>query len=152
MPKPTKAHAHLASLAGEWRGEEILHPSAWAPERRTAIGTFSSKMILDGMYLTHDYVEERDGKVVFRGHGIYGWDPKRERYTMHWFDSMGFPPSETLGVLDGATLTFQNSGAHGHARYTYALLDADRFTFRIDNSRDGQSWSPVMEGEYRRVG
>ena len=151
MPKPTKAHAHLAALAGEWKGEEILHPSPWAPERRTATGTFSSKMILDGMHLMHDYIESRDGQIVFRGHGIYGWDPKRERYTMHWFDSMGFPPNETLGVLEGNTLIFEQSGDQGHSRYTYALLDPDRFSFRIDNSRDGKTWSPIMEGEYRRV-
>lgn len=150
MPKPTEHHEQLARLAGEWRGHEILHPSPWAPERREAVGAMSSRMDLDGMFLITDYVEERDGEVVFRGHGVYGWDAGAGKYTMYWFDSMGYPPNQTLGVLDGDTLTFENSGEHGKSRYVYEIGDGE-YRFSILSSRDGAEWTPMMEGVYKRA-
>jgi hypothetical protein len=150
MPEPTPAHQKLAAFAGSWVGEEILHPSPWAPEKRTAVGRFENRIGVDGMYLITDYEEERDGKVVFRGHGVYGWDTRRERFTMFWFDSMGFSPHETLGTWEGETLAFTQRGDHGHARYVYEVKDADTYRFSIENSRDGETWTLVMEGIYKR--
>ena len=150
MPKPTPQHEKLATFAGSWEGEEVLHPSPWSPQRREAIGRFEGRMGVDGMFLVTDYEEERDGKIFFRGHGVYGWDAKRERYTMYWFDSMGFSPNETLGVWEGNTLRFSNRSEHGHSRYSYEVRDADSYRFTIENSRDGETWSLLMEGTYRR--
>jgi hypothetical protein len=150
MPQPTPEHRKLEALAGDWVGEEILHPSPWAPERRTAIGRFCCRIGVDGMFLVSDYEEERDGKVVFRGHGVYGWDAKRARYTMFWFDSMGMSPNETLGVWEGDELVFSGSGEGGSSRYVYTVKGADRMAFRIEASRDGSTWNRIMEGEYVR--
>lgn len=151
LPTPTEHHEKLRAFAGTWRGNETLFPSPWNPERRAAIGRFASRIGVDGMFLITDYEEEREGAVVFRGHGVYGWDAARGRHTMFWFDSMGGSPIETLGAWDGDTLTFETRGPHGMARYVYELHGADRFTFRILASRDGEAWSPMMEGSYERV-
>ncbi len=150
MPQPTPQHRRLEALVGRWSGEETLHPAPWAPELRTATGKFSIRMGVDGMFLITDYEQARDGAVVFRGHGVYGWDATKERYTMYWFDSMGMSPNQTLGVWTEDELIFSAQGDHGHARYVYTLRDPDRFAFRIESSPDGESWSPVMEGEYLR--
>jgi hypothetical protein len=151
MPKATAQHEKLASLVGEWTGEETLHPSPWSPETRHARGRFSMHMAVDGMFLVNDYEEERDGKIVFRGHGVYGWDPKRERYTMYWFDSMGGSPAETLGTWEGNELVFTNKSEMGHGRYVYTVKDATHIGFRIDTSKDGESWTCLMEGHFTRV-
>ncbi|HET6585026.1 MAG TPA: DUF1579 family protein [Nannocystaceae bacterium] len=151
MPEPSPEHRKLASLAGEWVGEEILHPSPWSPETRRALGRFSMRMAVDDLFLVNDYEEERDGRVVFRGHGVYGWDAPRERYTMHWFDSMGGSPSETLGVWSGDELVFTNQGEQGHGRYIYSVHGPDRLGFRIETSRDGHEWATLMEGAFKRV-
>lgn len=152
MPEPTEAHEFLSTFAGEWEGEEILHPSEWMKERRTATGRFSSKMILRGFFLAHEYSESRDGQVMFEGHGVYGWDGKRERYTMHWFDSMGYPPGETLGTRDGDTLTFESGEGDRRSRYMYSRDGDDQLRFSIASSTDGgQTWSFMMEGTYTRV-
>jgi hypothetical protein len=150
MPKPTEQHARLHALAGEWRGEEILYPSPWAPEQRTATGRFSARMGVDGMFLVTDYEQLRDGAVIFRGHGVYGYDPRQQKYTMFWFDTMGGSPAETLGAWEGSTLTFENQSEHGRSRYVYEV-GTDRYTFRILSSRDGVAWSTFMEGHYRRA-
>lgn len=151
MPEPTLHHKKLEALVGTWAGEEVLHPSPWSPEMRHATGRFSMRMAVDGLFLVSDYEEARNGLVVFRGHGVYGWDTKRERYTMHWFDSMGGSPNETLGVWQGNELAFTNSGEMGHGRYVYTVIDADHIDFRIDTSKDGASWSCLMEGHFART-
>ncbi len=151
MPKPTEAHRKLEALVGEWAGDEILFPSPWAPEERRATGRTTARMGIDGFFLLTDYTESRDGEVMFRGHGVYGFDVRRQRYTMHWFDSMGMPPNETLGTWEGDTLTFTNQSEMGHARYSHAMPDADHYVFRIETSRDGATWQPMMEGRYTRA-
>jgi Protein of unknown function (DUF1579) len=150
MPEPTEHHRKLHALNGEWSGDETLYPSPWAPELRFATGAFSMRVAVDGLFLLSDYEESRDGQVVFRGHGVYGWDPKRERYTMYWVDSMGGSPNETTGVWSGDTLSFGSRGEHGFARYVYTIVDADHFTFSIETSRDGELWAKMMDGEFAR--
>ena len=148
VPKPSEAHRRLAAFAGRWRGEEILHPAPWLPERRTASGHFDNRVGVDGMFLINDYREERDGEVLLWGHGVYGWDAERERYTMYWFDSAGVPPRQILGTWEADSLTFT---AHDpEVRYVYTLLGSDRFTFRIERLTDDEGWLPVLEGDYRR--
>lgn len=151
MPKPTDAHRRLASLAGDWVGPETLHPSPWSSETRMAVGRFHMRMAVDGMFLINDYEEERDAMVVFRGHGVYGWDPERERFTMYWVDSMGATPSGTTGVWQDNALVFSNRGERGHTRYTYTLVDSDHLRFAIETSRDGELWTAMMDGDFRRV-
>jgi len=97
-PTPTPEHESLAAFAGKWQGEETLFPSPFSPQERTGIGHCHLRMELGGFFLVSDYEETIDGHVFYRGHGVYGYDPKEERFTMHWFDSMGgrtrSPPSE----------------------------------------------------------
>jgi hypothetical protein len=150
MPQPSDQHRELVVLAGDWVGEDNLHPTPWAPLRRTAIGRFTSRIGVDGMFLVSDYEEEREGKIVFRGHGVYGWDAKRERYTMFWFDSMGMSPNETLGVWQGDELVFSGSGEGGKSRYVYTVTGPDKMAFRIESSKGGETWNRIMEGEYTR--
>jgi len=152
MPKPNTAHAKLEALAGEWEGTETMHPSPWRPEGGTAVGHFQARLGLDGFHLITDYQQLVDGKVTFTGHGVYGWDGKRERYTMYWFDSMGSDPGgAVLGNWEGDTLRFQGTSDMGHHRYTYWIGAPDHYRFRIENSRDGATWTRMMDGEYRRV-
>ncbi len=48
---------------------------------------------VDGFFLVQDYVEEKDGRIVYRGHGVFGFDPDAKAYTWYWVDSMGCPCS-----------------------------------------------------------
>lgn len=151
-PRPTEHHARLARLAGEWTGDETLSATPDVPEQRATTGHFDNRMGVDGFYLINDYTQQRDGKVVFRGHGVYGWDEASERYTMRWFDSMGRDPGPpVLGEWAGDTLTFAAKGPHGQARYVYRIDGNDAFEFRIEVSNDGQQWTTMMAGRYTRV-
>ena len=116
MPKLTDHHRKLEALAGSWFGEERIFPTPWDPTGGEAIGHFESRIDLDGWYLIADYEQEVGGKIVFRGHGVYGWSAANECYTMAWFDSMGETPP-ARGQWEGDTLMFESESQRGRARY-----------------------------------
>lgn len=152
MPKPTPEHAKLHGLAGTWFGEEKLSPSPWGPGG-SAMGRAIYRVDVDGFFLIQDYIEEKDGRVVYRGHGVFGWDDARKKYIWFWVDSMGWiPAAPSLGSWDGDTLVFEHEprGAE-RGRYTYRFTSEDSYDFTIENSQDGgQTWRTFMEGTYQR--
>ena len=152
MPKPTDAHRRLAAMEGTWEGDEVLHPSPWGPTKRAAHGRFVARMDMDGFFLVSDYVERQGGDVTYRGHGVYGYEPAKGTYSMHWFDSMGGVPAGVIaGKWEGDTLAFSAQAPFGQVRYVYTFPAKDEMTFAIESSKDGSAWSPFMEGRYRRV-
>ncbi len=151
MPTPTPQHKTLARLAANWIGDDTMFPSQWDPKGGTARSTFKTQMACDGFFLVGDYAQERDGKVVYRGHGVFGYDEKDGVFTMYWFDSMGgggyTTPSK--GKWHGDTLQFEQVTPMGHMRHVYEFESANRMTFRIDVSRDGANFAPMMASRYR---
>jgi len=152
MPPPTAEHDRLKALVGSWTAEETLHPSAWDPKGGKATATVLSRMDMDGFWLLTDYVQTRDGKVTYRGHGVFGWDPASSSYLMYWFDSMGsIAAAPAKGRLDGNRLVFAQQGPMGHSRYTYDFQAEGKYRFSIEHSQDAKSWATFMDGNYRRT-
>jgi hypothetical protein len=152
MPQVTGEHTKLAALAGSWRGNETLFPSPWDSKGGVAEGRMESHIGLDGFFLITQYEEVRDGQIAYRGHGVYGWDADRRKYTMYWFDSMGghAPSGPALGTWEGNTLVFDMRSSHGHSRYTYTIGGPASYTFCIQTSQDGDAWTTFMEGHYTK--
>ena len=151
MPRVNENHRKLEALVGSWTGEETIHPSPWDPNGGPAIGKREMRMDLDGFFLVTDYVETRDGKVSYRGHGVYGWDDKESCYTMYWFDSIGGggPPVPARGTWEGDVLTFEEKTPFGYTRFVYNIGDGVH-DLRIENSKDGVKWTTFMDGHYVR--
>lgn len=139
-------------MGGTWRGDETLYPSDWDPKGGAALGTWVVQPSLDGFALIVDYTEERDGQVVYRGHGIHGWDAQDRTFLAYWFDNIGVLPKQPVrATLDGQRYTYQSDdGPAGHTRMTYEWV-SELFSFRIDTSKDGVIWKPMHEGRYTRV-
>ena len=153
MPHVVEQHHKFRSLAGKWVGEETINPTPWDPKGGTAVGRVESRVGLGGFFLISEYAQERDGKVCYEGHGVYGWDAKEQCYTMHWFDSMSggnCSAPAAKGTWEGNTLTFQNQSEMGYGRYSYLFEGDGRYTFRMDQSQDGKQWVNFMEGKYTR--
>ena len=152
MPTPTDEHRKLHRLAGTWVGEETLEPSPWGPGG-PATGRLSGQVALDGMFVLSDYVEERDGNVNYRGHGVFGWDAGSKTVVWYWFDSMGdAPQGPARGSWDGEELVLRSVSPRAQGRYTYRFHGNDRYEFRLENSFDGgRSWVKFMEGTYLRT-
>ena len=86
--------------------------------------------------------------ITFTGHGVMTFDPKGERYTLHWFDCMGSPPEVFVGDFDGDILTLAHGGPGMHARMTYDLSVSRQMRTKMEMSEDGATWNTLFEGRY----
>jgi hypothetical protein len=150
MPHPTEAHRKLHLLAGTWRGDETLAPSPWDPAGGKARGRVENRESLDGFAVIQDYAQERNGRVTFRGHGIFGYDASRKRYTLHWFDNVGMGVSVFDGTFEGNILTLVATSPQGQTRAVWDFSTPGSYRNRMEVSGDGRSWNPFMEGTYTR--
>jgi hypothetical protein len=152
QPTPAGEHERLALLAGDWEGDERIHPTPFDPEGGPAHGTWRARIGLGGLCLTADYEQRRGGAVNFEGHGVYSWDARMRCYTLHWFDSVGVANGEpSLGTWEGDCLTLSHeSAATGASRQVYEV-SGDTFRFRLETSSDGIDWLTFLEGEYHRT-
>lgn len=150
MPTTGAEHERLAAFTGTWEGDETISPSPWG-EGGPARGRFEYRMGLNGFFLISNYTEEKDGSVVYAGHGVYGYDAANGCYTMHWFDSMGGSYHEPAkGTWHGNSLVFRNATPRGHGRYTHTIGEGT-YGFKLEVSKDGEAWSLMMEGSYERT-
>ncbi len=151
MPKPSPGHVLLEKLVGSWEGEETMHPSQWDPVGGVAIGRNRQQMSLGGFALITDYEQERDGAITFTGHGVYTYDPKEDRYSLHWFDCMGSPPEVFVGRFEGDVLTLSHGGPGMHARMTYDLSAPETMKAMMEMSPDGEDWKVLFEATYKQT-
>lgn len=152
MPRPGSEHQKLSALSGSWVGDEIMHPGPMGPGGKS-VGYTQARISPDGFYLIADYHQEVGGQRTFHGHSVIGYDTFGKRYLWYWVDSMGMPPpTATPGQFQGQDFVFESDTPHGRSRYVYALKGADRYRFTIEFSPDGgKTWSPFMEGDYKRA-
>jgi hypothetical protein len=151
MPTPEAAHERFRPFVGRWSGSEKLYPSSFLPEGATAQGHFDVRLACDGFFLVSDYREEREGRVEYRGHGVYGYDPKTARYSMYWFDSMGgMYAAPVPGRAEGSSLVYEADTPRGRARFVHEVTDDGVYHFRLEVAKDGAAFSPVIEGAYTR--
>jgi hypothetical protein len=152
MPQPGEHHKKLAALAGEWVGQETLHVTPFNPTQGSATSRTTARLDLDGFFLISDYVQSREGRVSYRGHGILGYDNRQEHYTFRWFDVMGSDPgAPAVGHWKGDALQLQHQHHMGYNRYTYRVPKDGSYTFKLEMSQDGREWFTFLEGTYRRA-
>ena len=150
LPAPGPGHARMQEMAGDWEGEEQMHPSDWDPVGGIAIGRRSARIGLSGFALISDYEQERDGAITFSGHGVMTFDSKADSYTLHWFDSMGFGAEVFQGDFERDVLTLSHGGPGMHARLTQDLSNAGELRTKMEMSQDGNAWSTLFDGRYER--
>ena len=150
MPTPSPGHLLLERLSGTWEGEETMYPSQWDPKGGSAFGRNRNRLTLGGFALVSDYEQERDGAITFTGHGVYTFSPDEDRYSLHWFDSMGSPPEVFEGKFVGDVLTLGHGGPGIHARMTYEFSPAGLLKGKMEMSPDGSEWKTLFEAVYRK--
>ena len=150
MPRPTRAHQELQRIAGDWIGKERIYPSQWDPKGGDAVGRVHNTPALDGFAVIQDYEQEKEGKVIFRGHGVFTWNQQEECYVLYWFDSSGMPGSLFKGSFENSLLTLLHHNPQAHVRAVWDFRAKDRYTYRLEMSPDGNSWSPFLDGSYDR--
>lgn len=151
MPRPTEAHQALGRIVGEWSGAERIHPSPWDPQGGDAHGVVSNKVSCDGFAVVQEYEQRRGGATNLRAHGVFTYDPNRDRYLLYWFDSSGMQAmSEFAGTFVDGVMKLETSGDF-RSRATFDFSAEDRYRFLMEVSPDGVNWAPFMDGEYTRA-
>jgi hypothetical protein len=150
MPKPTEAHKKLSIFDGLWIGQETIPPCPWDPKGGTAVGRCTNRVAVDDFIVIHDYEQERNGAISFRGHGVYTYDTTAKHYVLTWWDSMGVAPNVFKGDFNGNTLSMLCVDGQGHCRTTSEFRKPGEYFFRMEMSQDGQQWMTMMEGVYTR--
>lgn len=150
-PPPSEALQRLADRNGRWVGREEMAPSAWTPEGMSATGHTTTRAALNGCAIIGDYRQEADGRTVFEGHSVTIFDPDADEYVMYWFDSLGSPVNVFRGRLEGEVLEMWGPGPGGsQMRHRSELLDDGTLRHVSDTTEDGETWTTLMTGEYRR--
>jgi hypothetical protein len=98
---------------GIWDAEVEIRPGPDAPVVKQK-GVSTNRLLGGGRWLIVDYRADSG----FEGHGIYGWDAARERYTAAWVDSAQTCIARGEGTWDpdSRTMTFLMEATHqGHS-------------------------------------
>lgn len=149
MPKPGPAHAQLAKLAGDWSGDETIHPSPMDPVGGKAFGRVTNRLSLDGFVVVQDFEQTRNGQVCFKGHGVFSVDPASGKPVMHWWDNAGGWTQLFRGDWNGDVLSLSSQDQMGHLRCTFDVK-GNGYKFHMEFSQDGKQWMPFMSGSYRK--
>ena len=150
-PTPLEEHRKLKVFAGEWAGEEMVHPSRW-----TSGGPATSQVVaridLNGFYLIQDARQMRDGQESFATHGVFTYDREDRTYKLFWHDSLGYQaPAPASGGWAGKSLVLVRGSLRGNARHVYEIVDDNTYNMKIQFSPDAEGWNDVLTGTYKRA-
>ncbi len=121
-----EANAILAEDAGVWDAEtEIRTGPGETPMRQKAVST---NRLVGGRWLTLDYKADSG----FEGHGVYGWDAAKRKYTGIWVDSMQTAIAHGEGTWNPTKriATYEFTTTHGDktVRYRETIERPDKDT------------------------
>ena len=84
---------------------------------------------------------------------VMGWDPTKKMYSYHAFDSMGEEDS-AKGTVNGDTWSWTADDMDGmpmKLRVTIKEVSKTEYTFKMDVSTDGNTWTTGMESTSTKV-
>ena len=117
---------------GTWDADVEVRPMPGAPLIPSR-GLMVNRLIGGGRWLVSDFTNETSG---FQGHGVYGYDPAKKKYTGVWVDNARTFLAVAEGTWDAAThtMTFDTEIALPDRRMrwreTTQSKDADTQVFR----------------------
>jgi hypothetical protein len=150
-PTPLEEHRKLKVFAGEWAGEEMVHPTRWT-SGGPATSQVAARIGLNGFYLIQDARQMRDGQESFATHAVFTYDRDDRLYKLFWHDSLGyFAPSPASGGWSGNALVLVRGSLRGNARHVYEVVDDNTYNLKIQFSPDSEGWADVLTGTYRRI-
>ncbi len=92
----SQEHKILKKDVGDWDSVMKIYPQGPDGPAIESKGEEHNRLIGDGMWLVSDFKSELAG-VPFEGHGTFGYDPVKKKYTGTWVDSM----KPTMDVMEG---------------------------------------------------
>ncbi len=168
MMKLNDNHKLLAETTGTWSYTVKMwmnpDPNAKPTESK---GTGVRKMVLDGHYLTGDYVGKMmmpgaNGKMqnfTFHGMGIEAYDNAKKKFVSSWIDNMGTGIENSEGTYDPATKTWTYTsemepipGMKTQVREVIKMTDKNHMDLEWYETTAGGQEKKTMEINYTRSG
>ncbi|MEM7782518.1 MAG: DUF1579 family protein [Planctomycetota bacterium] len=105
-PEPTEAHEILAAEAGTWDCKVKMFLAGPDQPPAEFTGVENNSLVNGGLHLKVDFQGEFNGK--FEGSGLFGFNPKMNKYEGIWGDSSTMAPNMMTGTYDKEkkTLTY----------------------------------------------
>jgi hypothetical protein len=149
-PIPGPEHEVLRKDVGTW--DAVVEVKTGGPTQ-VSTGVMVGRLACGGLWLVTDFKNE----TGFEGHGVYGFDPVKGKYTGFWVDPMrtGLAPMEGLWDPSTKTMTMVAElvlpgGRTMRWRETTETVDDDTQVWRsLMPGPDGREVE-VMKTTYRR--
>jgi len=148
MPTPAPELKKFDYFVGAWTIEGVSKPGPMGPGG-TFTGTETDAWMENSFFLK-DISTFKSSMGDSKGEAFMGYSADDKAYTYHAFDSWGEYVSAT-GMLDGDTWNWNSESKMGgkmiKTRYIIKMLSPTSYTFKMDMSEDGKTWSNAMEGK-----
>jgi len=148
MPKPIELKK-LNVFTGTWSMQGDMKPGAMG-SGGSMTETETCKW-MDGEYFLVCDDDFKSSMGNGTGVAYMGYDAGEKMYTYDAFNSMG-EAEHAKGTVDGDTWTWNSEernlgGEPGKARFTIKVTSPTTYTFKFDMSKDGSTWTTVMDGK-----
>lgn len=156
MEKPTKEHAWLEQLAGEWEADFEASMGPGQPGMKGK-GSEKSSMLGGFWYLAEG--EANMGGMAVKSRLTLGYDPEKKKYIGTWVDSISHQLWKYEGTVDatGKKLTLDTEGPNmmtpgKTAKYqeTIEVKGPDHKVFTSSILGEDGKWFTFMKADYRR--
>lgn len=147
VPKPGPEHQKLGYFVGEWKSEGEMKPGPMGPGGKMS-GSSRCKWLPGNFFVTcEDSASSPMGQVA--GLGVLGYDAAKKVYTWNGYNNMGQAESAS-GNINGKTWAYTGDADMGgkiyKSRYVMVETSPTAYTFSMDLSEDGKTWTKVMDG------
>lgn len=155
----TKEHTILKSDAGSWDAKMKIWPQGPDGPVMESQGEEHNRLIGNGMWVLSDY-KGKIGGMTYEGHGTFGYDPQKKKYTGTWLDNMK-PTMDTMeGTYDAETHTMTmfsqsvdpTTGKTSKMKNVAKHIDDNTRTFTMYTLAPGSEdkYVKMMEIHYKR--
>jgi len=145
--KPGPEQARVGYFAGAWRSAGEVMASPMGPAGATS-GTETCTWFSGGFHLVCNG-DATGPRGSAKTGSIWSYDPAQQAYTYYGYNSMG-EGFYVLGHVDGKVWTwkaeFPVEGATMQMRATITEESPAAYSFKLEMSPDGTSWTQVEKG------
>ena len=145
-------HAVFDLDVGTWDADILVTPQPDAPPVPSR-GVAKNRLACGGRWLITDFENETSG---FEGHGVYGYDPAKQKYVGTWVDNMRsfLAVAEGKWDKDTMTMTYTTEAEIGGKKVKWREVtdkkQPDVMVFKQYFPKPGGGESVMMEVTYRR--
>lgn len=156
MPPPPPELGKIGFFTGKWTGSLKVYGMGQSPVACKA--TLLGKKTLDNRYIQTNHTMDMGKMGKMEGMHLISYDVFKKQFVAFWFDSSVPSVMEMSGNFQGTSLimiskptSVPGMPAPMIMRTTFTKKGNSQYDFKLE-SKDGEKWSPMIVGGYRKVG